>query len=73
MLLVQDVIDMIGEVGISVDVNEIKNDTTLESLGMDSLDVFNLFVEIEIKTGEKISDDNVDKLSTINSIIEYFS
>jgi len=64
---------MIGEVGISVDVNEIKNDTTLESLGMDSLDVFNLFVEIEIKTGEKISDDNVDKLSTINSIIEYFS
>ena len=71
MLLVQDVIDMIGEVGISVDVNEIKNDTTLESLGMDSLDVFNLFVEIEIKTGEKISDDNVDKLSTINSIIEY--
>ena len=73
MLLVQDVIDMIGEVGISVDVNEIKNDTTLESIGMDSLDVFNLFVEIEIKTGEKISDDNVDKLSTINSIIEYFS
>lgn len=73
MLLKQDVIDIIRELGVSVDINEIKNDTTLESLGIDSLDVYNLFIELEVKTGRNVSDDDVDKLSTINSIVEYFS
>lgn len=73
MLLKQDVIDIIRELGVIVDINEVKNDTTLESLGIDSLDVYNLFIELEMKTGRNVSDDDVDKLSTINSIVEYFS
>jgi acyl carrier protein len=73
MLLKQDVIDIIKELGISVDINEVKDDTTLKSLGIDSLDVYNLFIELEMKTGRNVSDDDVDKLSTINSIVEYFS
>ena len=73
MLLKQDVIDIIKELGISVDINEVKDDTTLKSLGIDSLDVYNLFIELELKTGRNVSDDDVDKLSTINSIVEYFS
>lgn len=73
MLLKQDVIDIIKELGISVDINEVKDDTTLKSLGIDSLDVYNLIIELEMKTGRNVSDDDVDKLSTINSIVEYFS
>ena len=73
MLLKQDIIDIIREFGISVDINEVKDDTTLKSLGIDSLDVYNLFIELEMKTGRNVSDDDVDKLSTINSILEYFS
>lgn len=73
MLLKQDVIDIIIELGISVDINEVKDDTTLKSLGIDSLDVYNLFIELEMKTGKNVSDDDVDKLTTINSILEYFS
>ena len=73
MLLKQDVIDIIRELGVIVDINEVKNDTTLESLGIDSLDVYNLFIELEMKTGRNVSDDDVDKLTTINSIVEYFS
>ncbi len=73
MLLKQDVIDIIIELGISVDINEVKDDTTLKSLGIDSLDVYNLFIELEMKTGRNVSDDDVDKLTTINSILEYFS
>ena len=71
MLLKQDIIDIIREFGISVDINEVKDDTTLKSLGIDSLDVYNLFIELEMKTGRNVSDDDVDKLSTINSILEY--
>ena len=54
-------------------INEVKDDTTLASLGIDSLDVYNLFIELEMKTGRNVSDNDVDKLSTINSIVEYFS
>lgn len=73
MLLKQDLIDIIRELGVIVDINEVKNDTTLASLGIDSLDVYNLLIELEMKTGRNVSDDDVDKLTTINSIVEYFS
>lgn len=73
MLTEQDVIDIIGDLDINLDKSEIKNDTTLKSLGIDSLDIFNILVELETKTGKTIPDDDVDKLSTINSIVEYFS
>ena len=73
MLTEQNVIDIIGELDINVDKNNITSDTTLKSLGIDSLDIFNLLVELETKTGKKIPDDDVDKLTTINAIVEYFS
>lgn len=73
MLTEQDVVDIIGELDISVDKTKITKDTTLKSLGIDSLDVFNLLVELESKTGKTIPDDDVDKLTSINEIVEYFS
>ena len=73
MLTEQDVVDIIGDLDISVDKTKITKDTTLKSLGIDSLDVFNLLVELESKTGKTISDDDVEKLSSINEIVEYFS
>lgn len=73
MLTQQDVIDIISNLDIEVDVSEVTNETTLESLGIDSLDVFNLLVDIEAKTGKQVPDDDVDKLTTIQSIVEYFS
>lgn len=73
MLTKQDLIVIIGNLDVDIDVSDIKDETTLKSLGIDSLDVFNLLVDIEEKTGKQIPDDDVDKLSTINSIVEYFS
>lgn len=73
MITEQNVIELISELDISVNKNDITTDTTLKSLGIDSLDVFNLLVELETKTGKKIPDDDVDRLSTINAIVEYFS
>ena len=73
MLTEQDVINLIGELDINVDIDAISAEATLKSLGIDSLDVFTLLVEIETKTGKKIPDEDVDKLDTINAIVEYFS
>jgi len=73
MLTEQDVINLIGELDINVDIDAISAEATLKSIGIDSLDVFTLLVEIETKTGKKIPDEDVDKLDTINAIVEYFS
>jgi acyl carrier protein len=73
MLTEQDVIDLINELDINVDIDAISAKSTLKSLGIDSLDVFTLLVEIETKTGKKIPDEDVDKLDTINAIVGYFS
>ena len=73
MLTEQDVIDLISELDINVDIETISGEATLKSLGIDSLDIFTLLVEIESKTGKKIPDDDVDKLDTIRDIVKYFS
>ena len=73
MLTEQDVIDLISKLDINVDIEAISGEVTLKSLGIDSLDVFTLLVEIESKTGKKIPDEDVDKLDTIHEIVEYFS
>jgi acyl carrier protein len=73
MLTEQDVVNLIGELDINVDVDALSAEATLKSLGIDSLDVFTLLVEIERKTGKKIPDEDVDKLDTINAIVDYFS
>jgi len=48
-------------------------DENFKSLGLDSIDIFNVLTEIEEFTGSKIPDDDVDKLTTARAIIDYFS
>ena len=69
----QDVIDLMIGLDLDIDKDALSNDATLESFGIDSLDLFSLLVEIESKTGKKILDDEVAQLTTINGIVNYFS
>ena len=69
----QDVIDLMIGLDLGIDKDALSNDATLESFGIDSLDLFSLLVEIESKTGKKILDDEVAQLTTINEIVNYFS
>lgn len=73
MLTENDVIDIINKLAIDYDKNIISGDATFKSLGIDSLDIFNVLVELETVTGQKIPDSDVDKLITINAIVKYFS
>ena len=69
----QDVIDLMIGLDLDIDKDALSNDATLESFGIDSLDLFSLLVEIESKTGKKVLDDEVAQLTTINEIVNYFS
>ena len=48
-------------------------DVGFKTLGIDSLDVFNILIELEALTGKKVPDDDVEKLSTLRDILNYFS
>lgn len=48
-------------------------DKTFEEAGFDSLDMFNLFVELEQLTGHQVPDELIDELTSPAALIAYFS
>ncbi|MDO6612451.1 acyl carrier protein [Shewanella sp. 1_MG-2023] len=56
----------------AVDLEALALDVTFEDAGFDSLDMFNLFVELEQLTGHQVSDEKVDELTTPAALIAYF-
>ena len=53
------------------DPDEIRSDMVLRKQGIDSLDIFNLFLLIEETFGVTIPDDDMDKLDTLDAIVAY--
>ena len=43
------------------------------AFGLDSMDLFNLLVELEVLTGIKVPDESVGKLNTIKAILDYYN
>ena len=69
--------DEVAEKGIStlasvkrIPADSIKLDTSLQDLGIDSLDVFTLLFELENAFKISIPDDDVRSLKTVNDIVE---
>jgi len=69
----KEILEVINELGIILDSEKISYDAPLTSLGLDSLDIFNLLVELEGKTGKKISDSDLEKVDTIKKLVAYYS
>lgn len=42
-------------------------------IGLDSLDVYNLLVEVELAVGRKISDDDFQRINSLSDIIKFFN
>jgi acyl carrier protein len=55
-----------------IDVNSLEVDVAFRDQGLDSLDMFNIFLELEAVTGSSIPDAHIELLQSINSIQEYF-
>jgi acyl carrier protein len=72
MITEQQVKDAIISAGIDVDVSAIGPKDNLGDNGVDSLDFFNLFLELEDIGGKKIQDDQMEKLNTIEAIVQFY-
>lgn len=72
MLNIDVVIDAMDAAGISLDSDvtlKENQDIIFEDLGLDSLDLFNLFLELENLTDRAVPDEEVDNFKTISYIL----
>lgn len=68
-----DVISIIVETvnGIELDKNQGDTGQKLSTLGVDSLDIASIFLNIRENFGVSIPDDDMDELDTIDKIVSY--
>ena len=66
-----EILMLIEKSGVSIEVSTIKFDESLAEAGIDSLEVFNIFLAIEEELNVKIPDKDIDSLDTINNIVGY--
>jgi acyl carrier protein len=71
MSVQQEVIDIIIE-QLGVDFNEVTPEKSfVEDLNADSLDLTELIMTFEERFGFEISEEDAEKLKTVNDVIEY--
>ena len=70
---VENVKEVIIEADVLGDASEMENDVALSEQGIDSLDVVNVYLLLEEKFDIKIPDEDLDKVQTINAMIEYIN
>lgn len=73
MLTVEKIREVLKETDSATNVDAIGNDDLLSDAGIDSLDIFSVFLRFEEITGIEVSDEDVDNLKTINSILEFYN
>jgi len=66
--------ELLQKAGVSVDVSTITdNDQPLrEHYALDSLDMFNVFLEFQESTGRAVPESDIEGLRTINDFVKYF-
>jgi acyl carrier protein len=64
------VVDIIAD-KLSVAKNTITPQSTLQTLGADSLDMVEIIMKLEEQFGIEINDDDAEKLSTVNDVADY--
>jgi acyl carrier protein len=60
-----------AELDILVNFNDF--DKSFKDIGLDSLDVFNFFTEIEINLNKKIEDQDYKKINTLNELLLFLN
>ena len=73
MLTEVDVKQAMTDSGVTADVTNLDSEQAFSEYGLDSLDLFNLFVELEGKTGVTVPDEDLDKLKSIDDVLVYFN
>ena len=56
----------------SVDVSKIESNVRLREYGIDSMDFFNIVLELQELLGKEIPDEDIDQVRTVADIQKYF-
>lgn len=73
MITIEQIKTIIVEVASHVDIDSIKNDVRLRDYDIDSLDFFNIVLELQTLSGMEVPDEDLDQLRTVDSIYKYFN
>lgn len=65
--------EIIKAINSRVDIDTLKDDALLDDQGIDSLDMLNIFLQVEEVFHIQIPDEDVDRLKTINDIVDYIA
>ena len=71
MISVDQIRAAIKKAGVQSNVDLLPLNQTFIEIGLDSLDIFNIFLEIEKQFNVTISDEEIDHLQTIEAIQIY--
>jgi len=66
-----DIVEVIKEIAGDVSITNKQFDTVFKELNIDSLDTFNILLELEEKYGIEIPEEDIENLNTVNSIASY--
>ncbi|MDC0010725.1 acyl carrier protein [Porticoccaceae bacterium] len=71
MILQERLKEILSSSGAEVDSSAINGNMTFEDMGMDSLDMFNFFSEIDGELGVDVPDEVFEQLTTLNKLEKY--
>ena len=73
MFSCEKLLELLAESGYSVELSNDDMAKTFAELGMDSLDVYAFFTEIELDLGVKIEDQDIPDLVGLDKVFKYVS
>jgi acyl carrier protein len=72
MITEQKIREILGTVCADVDAASLPADGSFKDLGLDSLDQYQLIVELQTLAGREVSDADAERLTTIRALVDYF-
>ena len=72
MLTIEQILGAITKACDEADINSILIDIDLKEQGYDSIDLYNIFLEIEALTGRTIPDEDIENLQSVKALYAYF-
>lgn len=73
MLSIEQIRQAIKSADVNVDAATLPETTTFVDAGLDSLDFYNIVVELQEMTGITVPDQDIDKLGSISGVQAYFA
>jgi len=73
MITIEKIHTIIRNNAPSVDISKIEKHVNLREYGVDSMDFFNIVLELQEILGKEIPDEDIDQVRTVADIQKYFN